>query len=50
MTEKRFAVLATALAILLLGVCAAAGAAIAPAPVSSCWSTATYTCPPGENR
>lgn len=51
MTEKRFAVVATALAVLLLGSAAVVGAAVAPAPVNRCWSTAEYTCPPsGETK
>jgi len=48
MTERRFAVTATLLAALLLGGTAVAGAVIAPDPVSACWSTATFTCQPGE--
>lgn len=50
MTEKRFAVLATALAVLLLGSAAVVGAAVAPAPVDRCWSTSLYTCPSGETK
>lgn len=50
MTDMRFAVLAAALTVLLLGGTAVVGATIAPAPVSRCWSTATYTCPSGETK